>query len=476
MERYFLKCLVLVAAFSLTSPLSSASEREISFKTTDGWTLSGMLGKPENVKNEVPVVIFLHSFDHDRDAYGKYLYPGLAEIIGDRGFATLRFDHRGKGKSRGNKELHLFSSEELNKLYLDVQAAISFLAAEPGIDTSRIGLVAEVQAADAALKAWDGDQRIKALALISGRLSEPAKEVIKTHSDIPLFLVVSKEDRKALRDMADAYGLSQSPESRIKVFTDMGIGTTMFSVWRAAHPQGKPIEETLTEWMVEQLKAAGSVKEVSFNSADGWTLFGTLRTPDTASETVSMPAVVMIHSSFTDRHIFDHLAANMVKRGVAVLNIDTRGRGKSTGKGELLDLPPEERNKTTLDAKAAVNFLASRPGIGRIGLIGPDRGAIYALEAAIDDPRVGALMLMTTLITAPQKEAIAKLEFPVFFIASKEIEAITNGSMAAAYTATRNRASRLLIYQGGLLGYEILETDEALEPAVVQWMKDQLSR
>jgi len=455
---------------------STAVEREISFKTQDGWTISGMLGKPETAKGQVPAVIFLHSFDHDRDAYGKYLYPGLAQIVGERDVATLRIDLRGRGKSRGSKELHSFSPKELSKLYLDVRAAIAFLESEPGIDISRIGIVAEGQSTDAAVRGWDGDPRVKAIVLISGRLSELAKSTINTHSEIPLFLIVSKEDREAFRDMADAYKLTQDEESRINVYKDMGIGTTMFSVWRSERPKEKPIEESVAEWMLEQLRSSGLTREVSFKSEDGWILYGTLRTPESISEKTLTSGVIMVHSSFTDRYIFDHLAAQMVKRGLVVLNVDTRGRGKSIGKGELLELPPEERNKTTLDAKAAVNFLASQQGVKRIGLIGPDRGAVYALEAAIDDPRVGALVLMTTLITGLQKEAIAKLNIPIFYIASKEIEGITNGSMAAAFAATRNQGSRLLVYKGGTLGYEIFEVDESLEQNLVQWMNDQLSR
>jgi dienelactone hydrolase len=328
------------------------------------------------------------------------------------------------------------------------------------------------------VKAWDGDSRVKAIILISGRLSESAKKVISAHPKIPLFMIVSKEDRESFRDMAAAYELTQVEDSRINVYTDLGMGTTMFSVWRSEHPNEKPIEDGLAEWMTIQLKAAGHAREVSFQTEDGWTLYGTLRTPENLSEKEKGAAagVIMIHSSFTDRHVFDQLAGRMVRRGFVVLNIDTRGRGKSIEKGVLLNLPPEERNKTTLDAKAAINFLTTQQGVSRLGLVGPDRGAIYALEAAIGDSRIAALVLMTTLISAPQREEIAKLDIPIFYLASKEMEALTNGSMSAAYAATKNRASRLLVYEGGALGYEIFDSDESLEPNLVQWMKDQLSR
>lgn len=475
MRNGFLLRVAIIAVFSAVPGGSShAAEKEVSFKTEDGWTISAMFGIPEGTKGRVPVVILLHSFDHDRDAYGKYLYPGLAQIIGERGIATLRIDVRGRGKSRGSKELHSFSPEELSKLYLDVRAAIDFLESQPGVDVSRVGIVAEGQSTEAAVRGWGGDNRVRALVLISGRLSVLAKQLIDTTPEIPLFLVVSKEDRESFADMADAYKRTKSEDSRINVYKNMGMGTTMFSVWRSERPNDKPIEEGLSEWLIGQLRSAGNAREVTFKTEDGWTLYGTLRTPDEMS--AGRPGVVMIHSSFTDRHVFDRLAEQMVKRGLAVLNIDTRGRGKSTGKGELLDLSPEERNKTSLDAKAAVDFLSSQTGVSRVGLIGPDRGATYALGAAAANPRVGALVLMTTLIGASQREEIAKLDIPIFYLASHEIEAITNGSMAAAYAVTRNRGSRLLVYRGGALGYEIFEFDESLEPNIVQWLKDQLTK
>jgi dienelactone hydrolase len=250
----------------------------------------------------------------------------------------------------------------------------------------------------------------------------------------------------------------------------------MFSVWRSERPKDKPIEDGIADWISERLKSFGSKREVTFQSEDGWALHGTLRMPEGVGESGPVPGVVMLHSSFTDRHIFDHLAELMVQRGLIVLNFDTRGRGRSTGKGDLLDLPPDERNNTSLDVKAAVKYLSSQPGVGRIGVVGPDRGAVYALSSAIGEPRVGALVLMTTLINAKDREEIAKLDIPIFYVASKELEIATRNSMASAYSSTKNRGSRLMIYNGGMLGYDLFEMDESLQPAIANWMKEQLSR
>src|SRR5262245_26493429 len=96
MRKGFLVSVAILALFNVQVGQSpNAVEKEVSFKTEDGWTISGMFATPAGAKGKVPAVIFLHSFDHDRDAYGKYLYPGLAQIMGDRNVATLRIDLRG---------------------------------------------------------------------------------------------------------------------------------------------------------------------------------------------------------------------------------------------------------------------------------------------------------------------------------------------------------------------------------------------
>jgi dipeptidyl aminopeptidase/acylaminoacyl peptidase len=454
---------------------SLAAEKEISFQTEDGWTIHGMFSAPDNGQGKIPAVLFLHSYEHDSSAYGQYLYPGLAQIIGGQGIATLRFDFRGRGKSSQGRDLSEFSPDEMSKLYLDVRAALAYLHAQTVVDSSKIGIVAEGRSAEAAVRAWAGDSDIKAMILISGRLSDDAKKQIAASPSIPLFAVVSKEDREGFRDMADAYKLTRRAESRISVYKNSGMGTTMFSTWRSEHPQDQPIEDGLAQWMTEQLKAGGQTEEISFQTSDGWTIYGTFWTPSGMSGEAPAPGVVLIHSSFTDRHIFDHLAELMVKQGMAVLNIDTRGRGRSIGKGEFLQLPVEERNNGVLDAKAAVGFLESQPGISRIGLLGTDRGATYALQAAIGAPKVGALVIMTTLLNAKEKEEIAKLDVPIFYLASKDIEIATK-ALAEAYAVTKNRGSRMLVYNGGALGYDLFELDENLEPTLAQWMKEQLSR
>jgi cephalosporin-C deacetylase-like acetyl esterase len=228
-------------------------EREVSFKTEDGWTLRGMYSCPRGARRSIPAVVFLHSFEHDREVFGYYIYPGLAEVIGSRGVATLRFDLRGRGQSRGKKELHSFSPEEMSRLYLDVRAALSFLERQARVDATRVAIVAEQQSAEAAVIGWSGDNRVCAITLLTGHLSDAAKNQIAANPDIPIFLIASKEDRKSFKDMASAYNLTRNPNSRIRVYWNLGMGTGMFGFYRLLHPEDRPMEEDIADWMIDRL-------------------------------------------------------------------------------------------------------------------------------------------------------------------------------------------------------------------------------
>jgi pimeloyl-ACP methyl ester carboxylesterase len=121
-------------------------------------------------------------------------------------------------------------------------------------------------------------------------------------------------------------------------------------------------------------------EEVAFDAADGVHLAGTLTLPEGQGP---FPAVLLITGSGAqdrDETVFGHkpflvLADALGRRGVAVLRVDDRGVGGSTGPME---------NVTTADfvgdAAGALTWLAARPGIdpARLGLIGHSEGGTIA--------------------------------------------------------------------------------------------------
>jgi dienelactone hydrolase len=469
-----------ITVYSLIPQTATAAEKEISFKTEDGFTIHGRFCVPDNLKAKVPAVMLLPSAAHDQSAFGdgnpgENQPPGLIQIITERGVAALSFDFRGRGKGV-HENLRNSRQKTSAKLYMDVRAAMAFLSAQPEVDPSRLGVVAQEDGADAAVAGWAGDTRVKAMAFISGRLSGPAKESIAAEREMPLFLVVSSEDKRGFADMTDAYFLSTNRESDIEVYRDLGTGTAMLKAFHSRFPNEKPLQQTIGEWISDKLLSTGTLTEISFQTEDGWTIYGNFRVPQNTSGKI--PAVILLHSGLSDRNAYHELETALARSGLAVLNIDWRGKGKSTGKGKYFELSKAERDRGYLDAKGAVTFLTSQPGIDadRLGIMGTVIGAKYAMAAAADEPRIRTVVVLTGYIpTEKEKTYVRTQKPPILFVTSTGHRAVTQ-SMTELYGLAKGSGSELLIYNGGAIGYQLFEVDKDLLPRVATWMKDKLSR
>src|SRR6266849_454297 len=113
------------------------TEREVSFKTEDGWTIYGTLSIPTGVTpgEKIPGVVLVHAPAHDRDIYlgrhqvgqtstgqRKYAKENLRSALSRT--ATLRIDIRGRGKSTAPQEYHTFTPEQRARIALDVSGAV----------------------------------------------------------------------------------------------------------------------------------------------------------------------------------------------------------------------------------------------------------------------------------------------------------------------------------------------------------------
>lgn len=117
-----------------------------------------------------------------------------------------------------------------------------------------------------------------------------------------------------------------------------------------------------------------------FNPKGGDTLAGTLTKPQTGG---SFTAVILITGSGPqdrDESLFGHkpflvLSDYLTRQGIAVLRVDDRGFGKSTGKFALATT-----EDFATDVEAAIAYLKTRKEVNpkKIGLIGHSEGALIA--------------------------------------------------------------------------------------------------
>lgn len=132
------------------------------------------------------------------------------------------------------------------------------------------------------------------------------------------------------------------------------------------------------------------------NKTGGVVLGGTLTYPRGAGP---FPAVVLLTGSGPqdrDETLFEHkpffvIADHLTRRGIAVLRVDDRGVGKSTG--SLANATDED---LAGDAIACIEFLKSRKEIDpkEIGLVGHSEGGIIAPLAAVRSSDVALIVML----------------------------------------------------------------------------------
>ncbi len=152
-------------------------------------------------------------------------------------------------------------------------------------------------------------------------------------------------------------------------------------------------------------------KEVSYKSGDE-TVRGILYTPEGKGP---FPGIVVIHEFYGLNDWVKEQATKLADQGYAALALDLyRGKVATTADEahEIMRGVPEDRAKR--DLEAAYQFLASQPNVkkDRIGAIGWCMGGGYALDLALEEPKLAADVInYGPLATDPA--AISKINAPI---------------------------------------------------------------
>ena len=230
-----------------------SADSEVAIVASDGWPIGGLLSAPDTATTDTtdttdaPGVVLVPASRHERDAY-----TAIAAALRERGVASLRIDVRGRGASRGGMSYARMTPRQRQRVALDVGAAFDHLATVPGVDPRRLALAAEQDTAADALEAVAGDQRLRAAVLLSARHGARALEA-DCRRPLPVFGLVSKEDREGLRATVDSYLAGDPETSRLEVFEGLGLGTTMLSTRQFEFPDAEPLEVMIADWLVARL-------------------------------------------------------------------------------------------------------------------------------------------------------------------------------------------------------------------------------
>ena len=209
-----------------------------------------------------------------------------------------------------------------------------------------------------------------------------------------------------------------------------------------------------------------TAEEVTVN-AKGFTLAGTLLLPKTGKR--PFPAVITITGSgqqtrdealpipgLENYKPFRQVAEQLAARGIAVLRVDDRGVGKSTGRETLKAATSADFAD---DVRAQVDYLRGRVEIdpSRIALVGHSEGGVIAPMVAASDPRIAAIVLMAGTAKPGQEVLEYQLNEAV------ERETTLSGEEKTKKRAENHDMLRKIVADGDLAG-----VDESLRSA---WIK-----
>lgn len=138
--------------------MSSIEERESIVLANKDEKIFGILHLPKGVKRP-PCVMICHGLGGHKT--GRYrVYVDLADALIRREVAVFRFDFRGSGDSEG-----LFSEMTLQGEISDALIGLNFLAEDPRIDGSRLGLFGRSLGGAVAIQSAVRFGKIKSIAL-----------------------------------------------------------------------------------------------------------------------------------------------------------------------------------------------------------------------------------------------------------------------------------------------------------------------
>jgi hypothetical protein len=146
--------------------------------------------------------------------------------------------------------------------------------------------------------------------------------------------------------------------------------------------------------------------------ADGVKLAGTLTKPKeggpfAAVLLISGPGPQDRDETTAGHKPFLVLADYLTRRGIAVLRVDDRGTGKSTG-----DFEKATTQDFASDAEAGVRYLLTRSEVNakHVGLIGHGEGAIIAPMVAVNMPEISFAVLLAGTAVPGDQVLIAQTE------------------------------------------------------------------
>lgn len=236
---------LLFLAFTLPAFASHAlAPRDVDITAADGIKLKATYyaaAKPG------PAVLLLHMCNSDRRAWDS-----LGRQLAEAGIHALAPDYRGFGESGGDRfenDAQKRQQVVLTKWPGDVDAAFSYLLAQPGVKKNLIGAAGGSCGVHQAVQVARRHSQVKSLVLLAGGTDLQGIQFLQRNPWLPVFTAAAADDQydsdapASMRWMAE---LSGSPRNQFMGFADGKHGTEIFG----RHPE---LPRAIVAWYLRTL-------------------------------------------------------------------------------------------------------------------------------------------------------------------------------------------------------------------------------
>lgn len=226
-----------------------------------------------------------------------------------------------------------------------------------------------------------------------------------------------------------------------------------------------------------------SCEKFFFYAADSTRIEGKLYIPLSNKEKLP-PLVILLHMFSHSSKDWEGLVPLLTNEGYAVLNLDLRGHGKSIKRKEetISYLDPDKVNfrLLPLDVSSALDGLKSYVGrvdLEKVGIIGASIGANAGLIAAVGNPKVKTLVLISPGLNYHDlmtENAAGRLkEVCVLLISSRE-DSYSLSSCQRLYSAMQISKKEIKLVTGREHGNDLLVEVPESNKEIVDWIKQTL--
>ena len=237
--------LVTLPTFAATPP----APRDVDITAPDGIKLKATYysaGKPG------PGVLLLHMCNSNRKAWEP-----VASQLSAAGINALTLDYRGYGESEGEridfrKDPQKLQQVQTSKFPGDIEAAYTYLLAQPGVDKTRIGAGGGSCGVGFAVEVARRHPEVKSLALLAGPTNGAGLQFLQQNPWLPIFTAAAADDEfgsNAPQNMQWLAEVSGNPRNKFMGFKDGKHGTEIFG----PHPE---LPREIVAWYVQTLVKA----------------------------------------------------------------------------------------------------------------------------------------------------------------------------------------------------------------------------